>query len=456
MKKTIAMADNCIDVYYKLDRYYLTGNSIDFALNYKDLGGDVTEMTILGNDVFALALEERLKERGIPLRVLARVDRPTGMATMDLVDGDKMHLHFKGNAMEEIRLSEEDQEYVKQFDIVYAERWTGIDRYAEDLKQPGQIWVYDFSKRLELESNDRILPYIDYAFFSYDRDDEYIRSFMVKTRKKCASKNGAVIARTYDSLARPTGYSLRASAPLRLDYSYDPLGRFSGVGFNAEAQSGGVDFEYSYLPNTDLISGKTATTGDNSAFCILHSALSYEPHRDLISAVTNAAFNPSTLQPFNLSTFAYLNDALGRRVEVTRTGAAFGDLAGATDAYGYNLRSEVVSSRRTLSDSPVRGFDYDYAYDPIGNRTSATDYDEQGNALVSSYTANALNQYTSRTVPGYAALRGEARELRQRRTAAIPYAPHIYSIRLICPPSSFNDIDFSESSSDTSRIVNAA
>ena len=43
------MADNCIDVYYKLDRYYLTGNSIDFALNYKDLGGDVTEMTILGN-----------------------------------------------------------------------------------------------------------------------------------------------------------------------------------------------------------------------------------------------------------------------------------------------------------------------------------------------------------------------------------------------------------------------
>ena len=56
MKKTIAMADNCIDVYYKLDRYYLTGNSIDFAFNYKQLGGDVTEMTILGNDVFAVAL----------------------------------------------------------------------------------------------------------------------------------------------------------------------------------------------------------------------------------------------------------------------------------------------------------------------------------------------------------------------------------------------------------------
>ena len=174
MKKTIAMSDNCIDVYYKLDRYYLTGNSIDFAFNYKDLGGDVTEMTILGNDVFAKALEERLKERDIPLRVLKRVDRPTGMATMDLVDGDKKHLHFEGNVMEEIDLTESDLEFVKQFDIVYSERWTKVWRYIKELKQPGQIWIYDFSKRMEEEKNDIILPYLDYAFFSYEKNDEYI------------------------------------------------------------------------------------------------------------------------------------------------------------------------------------------------------------------------------------------------------------------------------------------
>lgn len=89
MKRAIAMADNCIDVYYKLGRYYLTGNSIDFALNYKDMGGDVTEMTILGNDVFAMALKEQLKEREIPLRVLKYSDCPTAMATMDIVSGDK-------------------------------------------------------------------------------------------------------------------------------------------------------------------------------------------------------------------------------------------------------------------------------------------------------------------------------------------------------------------------------
>lgn len=200
MKKAIAMADNCIDVYYKLDRYYLTGNSIDFALNYKDMGGDVSEMTILGNDVFAMALTERLKERGIFLRVIKQVDRPTGMATMDIVDGDKKHIQFEGNAMELIDLSEKDMEFIKQFDIVYAERWAKIDRYIRTLKQPGQIWVYDFSKRLEMESNDVILPYIDYAFFSYKKDDDYIRRFMVETKQK---GTGCVIAMLgeYGSLA---------------------------------------------------------------------------------------------------------------------------------------------------------------------------------------------------------------------------------------------------------------
>ncbi len=230
-------------------------------------------------------------------------------------------------------------------------------------------------------------------------------------------QNGVVLSRAYDSLNRPTGYRLMQNAecrmqndgggnlanlvnPVEVSYSYDSLGRFSGVGFNAEAQRSRGDFEYSYLPGTDLISGYTAGGFSRS--------VTYESNRTLIAAITNSFSPAGETYHLPLSTYHYSNDSLGRRPAITRGGAAFGDLAGATDAYGYNLRSEVVSSTRTPADSPVRGFDYAYAYDPIGNRTSATDYDEQGNPLVSSYSANALNQYTSRTVPGYATLRGEA------------------------------------------------
>ena len=106
--------------------------------------------------------------------------------------------------------------------------------------------------------------------------------------------------------------------------------------------------------------------------------------------------------------FGYSNDAAGRRTAISRSGEAFGDLSGAVDAYGYNLRSEVVSARRTKGGASVRGFDEDFSYDPIGNRIATTNYTETGSAIVSEYTANSLNQYTSRTVPGVAAARGFA------------------------------------------------
>ena len=46
--------------------------------------------------------------------------------------------------------------------------------------------------------------------------------------------------------------------------------------------------------------------------------------------------------------------------------------------------------------------------DPIGNRRSSSTYNEKGEAQTSTYQANNLNQYTMRTTPGYAAVRGEA------------------------------------------------
>ena len=67
-----------------------------------------------------------------------------------------------------------------------------------------------------------------------------------------------------------------------------------------------------------------------------------------------------------------------------------------------------VDTRRTLGGIPVQGFSEDFAYDPIGNRVSATDYDESGTPRTSIYAANSLNQYVSRTVPGWASVRGLA------------------------------------------------
>ncbi len=174
-----------------------------------------------------------------------------------------------------------------------------------------------------------------------------------------------------------------------ISYTYDALGHLSAV------SSGSNVFTYSYLSGTDLVSGMAANTG-------YAWERTYEPDRDLVATVENS-FGDAVV-----SRFDYTNDAIGRRTAIARSGAAFSSLSGSVDAYGYNGRSEVTSARRTLGGDEVRGFAFDYAYDPIGNRTSSAEYDENGIRRLSLYESNELNEYTRRTVAGHATVLGEA------------------------------------------------
>ncbi len=48
-------------------------------------------------------------------------------------------------------------------------------------------------------------------------------------------QNGASLARSYDALGRPAGYTLRASAtPREVSFSYDLLGRLATVSSGTE------------------------------------------------------------------------------------------------------------------------------------------------------------------------------------------------------------------------------
>ena len=72
--------------------------------------------------------------------------------------------------------------------------------------------------------------------------------------------------------------------------------------------------------------------------------------------------------------------------------------------YNYDDLGQVISGKRYWNDgTPVAGQQFEYGFDDIGNRYSTkTGGDQNGaNLRPASYTANDLNQYSSRTVPGY-------------------------------------------------------
>ena len=76
----------------------------------------------------------------------------------------------------------------------------------------------------------------------------------------------SALTRAYDHLGRPTGLSL--GPDYALEYAYDEYSRFISVASSiASTQS---MYQYSYLPNTDLLSGYTV--GDFTR------TVSYEPY----------------------------------------------------------------------------------------------------------------------------------------------------------------------------------
>ncbi|MBX3749992.1 MAG: RHS repeat-associated core domain-containing protein [Opitutaceae bacterium] len=103
--------------------------------------------------------------------------------------------------------------------------------------------------------------------------------------------------------------------------------------------------------------------------------------------------------------FAYVQDAMGRISNVTKTGELFDIYDAATThglktSYTYDSLSQLKSETSVdLAGSPANiagRQDSDYSYDTIGNRTSVTH-----NGQTATYTADDRNRYTQRTVPGY-------------------------------------------------------
>jgi hypothetical protein len=71
--------------------------------------------------------------------------------------------------------------------------------------------------------------------------------------------------------------------------------------------------------------------------------------------------------------------------------------------YGYDALGQVTSAKKRVRDNTwVPGQQFVYAFDTIGNRTSTQAGGDQNgqNLRQATYTVNALNQITSRTVPG--------------------------------------------------------
>ena len=200
------------------------------------------------------------------------------------------------------------------------------------------------------------------------------------------SFNGQTITNAYDSFSRRTAVGLSGQSATTVNYGYDSASRLSGVtnGVNMAA--------YAYVANSRLVN---QIAFKNNGTTRMTTTKSWDKLNRLLSINSVAGATAG-------STYHY-NSANQRTRNLQPDGSYW--------VYAYDSLGQVTSGKKYWSDgTPVEGQQFEYSFDDIGNRKSTkSGGDAVGAGLrAASYSVNNLNQYTSRTVPGYVDVIGAA------------------------------------------------
>jgi len=198
--------------------------------------------------------------------------------------------------------------------------------------------------------------------------------------------DGIALDYAQDSLNRPAGYAatMGSQTVASASYGYDTAGRLGTV------TAGDDVFAYSYIQSSgSLVGGITAQHNGNP---VMTTTKSYDGLNRLTAISQQVGSNV-------VSSHAYTYNQADQRTRATREDGAYWD-------YSYDALGQVTGGvKKTAAGQAIPGMTFGYSYDDIGNRkTSTTGVPSHESA----YTANLLNQYTQRTVPGWFDLLGSA------------------------------------------------
>lgn len=195
---------------------------------------------------------------------------------------------------------------------------------------------------------------------------------------------GVTLSNAYDGMLRRTTYTAaRSGTKASYTDGYDAKSRLATVTDNLGL---GLTATYAYLASSSLVDNVVLKQGGTTRVTLDRDFDNLD-RQSLGSAIPAAG--PAV-------SYAYHYDPAGQRDTATLADGSYW-------GYGYDALGQVtVGSKKWNATTDVFGQQYGYTYDGIGNRLTTT-----VNARSATYAPNALNQYTSRTVPGYADVLGE-------------------------------------------------
>lgn len=172
--RMIAVGDNCIDDYVKQNRRYAGGCSVNFSVYAKQLGNDSAYLGVVGNDENGRLICKILSDYGVDVSHVHRKDGKTAVTQVELDGNERRFAGYDEGVLGKLTLTEEDYRFIETYDILHT---SVFGNAAEDLRRlKGKVLICcDFADKEEYPDRDLLLDIADFAFFSYDKDDDYIR-----------------------------------------------------------------------------------------------------------------------------------------------------------------------------------------------------------------------------------------------------------------------------------------
>lgn len=194
--------------------------------------------------------------------------------------------------------------------------------------------------------------------------------------------SGLVVERSLDTRERRNGLTLTHGADTLYSVSYGYQGNTSAL---ENVTKGIWSSHYTYKTDTRLID---KVTQKRNGTTVLITTRDYDAFQRL-RAITSAAGSATT-------SYAYHYNATGQRDTITRENGDYWDI-------GYQAADGQLHTavKKNSGGIAIPGYNYAYDFTGIGNRSKTATNDTPAVDREAPYTPNALNQVTSRHVPGF-------------------------------------------------------
>jgi len=162
----IGVGDNTVDRYLHLGKMFPGGNAVNVPVMAHRMGSPAAYLGWLARDPHGMLVYDALVEEGVDVSHCRLVEGQNAFCEVTLTDGDRVFGKFSEGVCDQIRLNDDDLQFISTFDLVHTSVYSFITPYLKQLRSAAKTLSFDFSNEWDRQSLAEVLPFIDIALIS--------------------------------------------------------------------------------------------------------------------------------------------------------------------------------------------------------------------------------------------------------------------------------------------------